>query len=62
VEKDVLAGLEQGNSILKEIHKETSIEKVEKLMEDTADAIAYQDVIIIYWTSFCYLLFYTFFV
>ncbi|CAG8444875.1 5139_t:CDS:2 [Funneliformis mosseae] len=45
VEKDVLAGLEQGNLILKEIHKEMSIDKVEKLMEDTADAIAYQDEI-----------------
>ncbi|CAG8692896.1 9437_t:CDS:2 [Funneliformis caledonium] len=45
VEKDVLAGLEQGNLILKEIHKEISIDKVEKLMEDTADAIAYQDEI-----------------
>ncbi|RIA90575.1 Snf7-domain-containing protein [Glomus cerebriforme] len=45
VEKDVFAGLEQGNLILKEIHNETPIEKVEKLMEDTADAIAYQNEI-----------------
>ena len=44
MEKDVFAGLEQGNSILKEILNETPIEKVEKLMEDTADAIAYQNV------------------
>ncbi|RIB11162.1 Snf7-domain-containing protein [Gigaspora rosea] len=45
VEKDVLSGLELGNNILKEIHKEMTIEKVEKLMEDTADAIAYQNEI-----------------
>jgi charged multivesicular body protein 6 len=44
VEKEVFAGLKQGNSILKEIHNETPLEKVEKLMEDTADAIAYQNV------------------
>nr|CAG8445912.1 9622_t:CDS:2 [Entrophospora candida]CAG8451512.1 997_t:CDS:2 [Entrophospora candida] len=43
VEKDVFAGLEKGNSILKEIHKEISIEKVEKLMEETEDAISYQN-------------------
>ena len=53
MEKDVFAGLEQGNSILKEIHKETPIEKVEKLMGDTEDAIDYQNVIT-YRTSFCY--------
>ncbi|KAF0450498.1 Snf7-domain-containing protein [Gigaspora margarita] len=45
VEKDVLSGLELGNNILKEIHKEMTIEKVEKLMEDTTDAIAYQNEI-----------------
>ncbi|PKY38340.1 hypothetical protein RhiirA4_311271 [Rhizophagus irregularis] len=45
VEKDVFEGLKQGNLILNEIHKETPIEKVEKLMEDTADAIAYQNEI-----------------
>jgi charged multivesicular body protein 6 len=44
VEKQVLEGLKNGNSVLKEIHKETSIEAVEKLMDDTADAIAYQNV------------------
>ncbi|KAI7876747.1 hypothetical protein K492DRAFT_166783 [Lichtheimia hyalospora FSU 10163] len=43
VEKQVLEGLKTGNSVLKEIHKETSIEAVERLMDDTADAIAYQN-------------------
>ncbi|ORY98591.1 Snf7 family [Syncephalastrum racemosum] len=43
VEKQVLDGLKSGNAVLKEIHKETSVEAVEKLMDDTADAIAYQN-------------------
>lgn len=38
-------GLEQGAAVLKEINKEMSLEKVEKLMEDTADAIAYQEAL-----------------
>ncbi|KDQ16759.1 hypothetical protein BOTBODRAFT_53844 [Botryobasidium botryosum FD-172 SS1] len=42
VEKDVLFGLKQGNSVLKELHSEMSLESVEKLMGETADAIAYQ--------------------
>lgn len=41
----MLEGLKQGNSVLNEIHKETSVEAVERLMDDTADAIAYQNVI-----------------
>ncbi|TPX31688.1 hypothetical protein SmJEL517_g05063 [Synchytrium microbalum] len=43
VEQDVIKGLEQGNQVLKEIHKELSVEAVQKLMDDTADAIAYQN-------------------
>ncbi|OLL22919.1 Charged multivesicular body protein 6 [Neolecta irregularis DAH-3] len=45
VEKDVIYGLKQGNSVLKELHLEMSLEAVEKLMEDTAEAIAYQNEI-----------------
>ncbi|KAI9469708.1 MAG: Snf7-domain-containing protein [Benjaminiella poitrasii] len=45
VEKQILEGLKKGNEVLDEIHKETSIEAVEKLMDDTADAIAYQNEI-----------------
>ncbi|KNZ50195.1 uncharacterized protein VP01_454g2 [Puccinia sorghi] len=45
IEKDVLFGLNQGNQILKEIHKELSLENVEKLMGETADSIAYQNEI-----------------
>lgn len=44
IEKDVLFGLKQGTEVLKEIHKEMSIEDVEKLMSETADAVAYQQV------------------
>ncbi|KAF4125900.1 charged multivesicular body protein 6 [Geosmithia morbida] len=43
IQKDVVYGLQQGTSVLKEIHAEMGgIEHVEKLMGDTADAIAYQ--------------------
>ncbi|KZO96259.1 hypothetical protein CALVIDRAFT_140012 [Calocera viscosa TUFC12733] len=42
VQKDVMFGLQQGNSVLKEMHKEMSLEQVERLMEDTAEAVAYQ--------------------
>lgn len=42
VEKDVLFGLKQGNTVLKELHKEMDLETVEKLMSDTAEGIAYQ--------------------
>jgi charged multivesicular body protein 6 len=46
VEKDVVFGLQQGATVLKEINKEMSLESVEKMMDDTADAIAYQQVIV----------------
>ncbi|KAJ3021076.1 Vacuolar protein sorting-associated protein 20 [Thoreauomyces humboldtii] len=42
VEQDVMKGLEQGNEILKQIHQEMSLDSVQKLMDDTADGIAYQ--------------------
>jgi len=42
VEVSVLHGLKQGNAVLAEIHKEMSIENVEKLMEETQEAQAYQ--------------------
>lgn len=43
IEKDVLYGLEQGNKILKEINSEMSIEKVEKILDDTEEAVSYQN-------------------
>ncbi|GAA5825040.1 hypothetical protein JCM11251_006072 [Rhodosporidiobolus azoricus] len=43
VEKDVLYGLQQGNSVLKELNKEMDLATVEKLMDDTREGIAYQE-------------------
>lgn len=37
-------GLKQGNEALAAIHKEMNLESVEKLMEETAEGIAYQKV------------------
>ncbi|KAF3071076.1 Charged multivesicular body protein 6 [Daldinia childiae] len=43
IQKDVVFGLQQGTRVLRDIHAEMGgIEHVEKLMGDTADAIAYQ--------------------
>merc|ERR1711900_63934 len=43
VQKDVVFGLQQGTSVLQEIHKEMGgLDHVEKLMGETADAVAYQ--------------------
>lgn len=45
IQKDIVFGLEQGTKVLKEIHAEMGgIDHVEKLMGDTAEAIAYQKV------------------
>jgi len=45
VQKDVVFGLQQGTSVLQEIHKEMGgLDHVEKLMGETAEAIAYQQV------------------
>ncbi|KAG0213707.1 Vacuolar protein sorting-associated protein 20 [Mortierella sp. GBA30] len=45
VEKQVFEGLASGNQVLKELHKEMSLSDVEKLMDETADSIAYQNEI-----------------
>lgn len=48
IQKDVLYGLEQGTRVLQQIHKEMGgLEAVEKLMGETQEARAYQQV----WTS-----------
>lgn len=44
VEKDVLFGLKQGNDVLKQLNKEMDLATVEKLMDDTREGIAYQEV------------------
>jgi charged multivesicular body protein 6 len=43
VEQDVMKRLEIGNHVLGQIHKEMDLNTVEKIMDDTADAIAYQN-------------------
>ena len=43
VQKDVMYGLQQGTAVLKQIHAEMGgIEKVERLLEENAEARAYQ--------------------
>ncbi|CAO1631554.1 unnamed protein product [Parajaminaea phylloscopi] len=42
IQASVYHGLEQGNAVLKEIHKELNPESVDKLLEQTAEAQAYQ--------------------
>lgn len=42
IEKDVMFGLKQGNEVLKQIHAEMDLDKVQQLMSDTADAVQYQ--------------------
>ncbi|KAK6535160.1 Vacuolar protein sorting-associated protein 20 [Orbilia ellipsospora] len=42
IQKDVLYGLQQGNAVLKQIEKEMSVERAEKILGDTEDALAYQ--------------------
>jgi hypothetical protein len=44
IEQDILFGLQQGNAVLKELHKGMDIDNVEKLLSETADGIAYQQV------------------
>lgn len=43
-----MLGLQQGNAVLKQIHKEINPESVERLLEETAEAQAYQRVRILH--------------
>lgn len=45
VQKDVMYGLQQGNEVLKTINKEMSLDKVEHIMDESAEAVAYQNEI-----------------
>ncbi|KAF9915719.1 Vacuolar protein sorting-associated protein 20 [Lobosporangium transversale] len=45
VEKQIFDGLAAGNQVLKELHKDMSLSDVEKLMDETAESIAYQNEI-----------------
>ena len=44
VQVQVFDGLKKGNAILSELQQEMKLEDVELLMEETAEAIAYQNV------------------
>lgn len=44
LEQSIIYGLTQGNQVLKQIHRETSLERVEHLMEETAESQTYQRV------------------
>jgi charged multivesicular body protein 6 len=44
VEKQMIEGLRVGNEVLHAIHEEMSLDNVEKLMEDTREAVDYQQV------------------
>ncbi|KAJ1724849.1 Vacuolar protein sorting-associated protein 20 [Coemansia erecta] len=43
VQKDIMFGLEQGNRVLTQLNNEMRLEDIERLAEDTAEAIAYQN-------------------
>lgn len=45
VQAEVFHALKEGKKALEDINKQMSIDEVEKLMEDTAEAIAYQEEI-----------------
>lgn len=40
----MLYGLKQGSEVLKQLNKEMDLATVEKLMDDTREGIAYQEV------------------
>jgi hypothetical protein len=44
MQSDVFAALKEGNESLKQINSQMSAEDIEKLMEETEEGIAYQNV------------------
>lgn len=44
IQATVMKGLEMGNEVLTQLHKEMSLEKVERLMDQTKEGVAYQRV------------------
>ena len=43
IEKDVVYGLQEGSKVLKQLNTELSIDKVDKIMDDTAEGVQYQE-------------------
>lgn len=44
MQAEVFDALKEGNETLKEINSQISIDDVEKLMDETSEAVAYQNV------------------
>lgn len=44
MQQKVFEGLKKGNEVLKEIHSQMSIEDIENIMQETQEAIEYQNV------------------
>jgi len=45
ITKQVAQAMEVGNQVLQELHRETSLESVQRLMDETHEAVAYQEEI-----------------
>lgn len=43
IEKDVVYGLQEGNKVLKQLNTELSVDKVDKIMDETAEGVSYQE-------------------
>lgn len=56
MEHKVFESLKEGNKTLQALHNEMSVEAVEDLMAETADAIAYQNVFYMFIYLFCFYL------
>jgi charged multivesicular body protein 6 len=44
IQATVMHGLEMGNDVLKQLHKEMSLDRVERLMDQTREGVEYQQV------------------
>lgn len=47
IQATVMHGLSMGNDVLKQLHQEMSLDKVEKLMDQTREGVEYQRVCLV---------------